>query len=189
MRLCVIAAAAVLSASPVDAQTDLLGELRTYCVTNGADRDAVLAAADRDGWMPVPAFMMAGLPRGMTEADGRLRTTRQAMTMLFVARGALPLGREAADVDLCAVGAQPQDRRAVAQAAGRFAGVRPQRRGDMDMYVWAETAQGRRALDSPRDRVFAELMHRGEVRMLFVQGRGAMTMVGYAVPGRRGGAR
>jgi len=124
----------------------------------------------------------------MTEVDARLQTTRESMRMLMAASGALPLGGEQVAVDLCFVGAQPQDHAALSRAAAAFAGVAPQasRSRGMDLYVWAEGPNGHVAVGRPGDRETMALMQSGRVRMLFVQRRGEMSMIGYAVPRVRG---
>jgi len=188
MRGAILAAAAALAfASPAVAQPAAapvvgpLEELRRYCL-QAAGFDAGLRQAEADGWMTLPDAMMRQRARMFTRAEGRMRTTREGMTLLLVGEGRIPFGNQTADVDMCFVGEQPADHRELEGAMRTWMGRRPTAGRDPAIWAWVETPEGRRSIDRLGNRQAEAVLRDGTMRVMMVGRSGEMSMVGYALP-------
>jgi hypothetical protein len=100
------------------------------CVTANADRAVALAKADADGWMPIPKAMLDAFqaskndPTGnVTDADGRMRSDKDGMTFLIVAKSDQIAPKKKVAARVCAVAAMPGDPDGLKSAAAAFASV------------------------------------------------------------------
>lgn len=165
------------------AQTDPLADVRTFCVDTNADAARALAAADAAGWQPVPTAML-GEPRpGMSNMQGRLRTSAAGFQVLITADGTQPVAGETMDMSICIVGGQGGDAAGLGRAIAEYTGSPGERRPGQTstLYSFADTPAGRRALGSD-DPDAEALLRAGRMRMMFLEESAGMVMAGYGVP-------
>jgi hypothetical protein len=100
------------------------------CVGTNGERVAALAAADADGWKPIPKAMLDAFqaskndPTGnVTGADGRMRSDKDGLTLLIVAGSDQIAPKKKVPARICAIAAMPGDPDGLKSTASAFAGV------------------------------------------------------------------
>lgn len=134
--------AALLSAAPaaVHAQAGggpVVDGFRSLCVATGGDRTAALAAADRDGWAPVPDALLSSFAGQFKNASGRLKSTPAGIAFLILGEQDRTEAAHTLHMTACGVGGSTTDPAAVAAAVQAYAGVPRSDRSAGDTNVWA----------------------------------------------------
>jgi hypothetical protein len=185
-RLAALALAAGLAGAPARAEP-VLDTLQKLCVDTNADPVAALAAADADGWMPLPKPLLESFNASeeFTLEDGRMKSSREGLFLMAQGSGARRLGFDTLKVRLCAVGSMPGEAEATRTAVAEWAGVPPEARlsNQTDTgYVFEEKDGVRTAVGNPNNREARKLLGGGNVRMVFVRADEQIVLVAYAVP-------
>ena len=197
MRRLALLAAALLAAAPAAARAQaaapgLYGSFQALCVATGGDRTAALAAADRDGWSPVPDALLASFAGQFKNASGRLKSSSAGIGFLVLGEQEQAQDGQTLHMRACGVGGSTPDPAAVASAVQAYAAVPPSDRSTPGRTVWAYTDEaGRHAPLSFSDRAALKTaLAKGNARVLFEQGGpspspalpGQMVVVVLAVP-------
>jgi hypothetical protein len=99
---------------------DHFAVLERLCLKTGARPDAVIRAADSEGWMPVPPTFASSLPKDVLPKDARLKTDVNRLYIIYV--GAQTT-RDGSRDQNCNLIATPGDADLLVQA-DRWAGVK-----------------------------------------------------------------
>ena len=122
-----VAASTFLALTPARADKTL-DLFRTFCAENNVDTAKALTAADKAGWMPIPASLLAKLNDDlhMTGAQGRITSGSDGIFMLVTTNGNVTMdritGRVCAVAAVAAVTTTPDD---FDKQVSDFAGVAP----------------------------------------------------------------
>ena len=193
----VLLAGALLAAAPAAARAEaaapgVYGSFQTLCVATGGDRAAALAAADRDGWSPVPDALLSSFAGQFKNASGRLKSSSSGIAFLILGEQEQVEGGQTLHMKACGVGGSASDPAAVASAVQAYAAVPPSDRSTAERSIWAYTEEaGRHAPLSFTDKpALKAALAKGNARVLFEQGgpspspamNGQMVVVVLAVP-------
>ncbi|MDX9997007.1 MAG: hypothetical protein WCY15_16385 [Phenylobacterium sp.] len=187
LKAAAIALAAALTAAGPAAAEPLFATFQRLCVDTAGDATASLAAADAEGWMPLPRSLMDGLNKNedFKLQDGRMRSDREGLSFMLHGGGSQRIGWDRLDVRMCALGALPGDAAELRQATADWVGVEPNARlsdDDEITYVFETTDTGRRAIEDPDDAAVKRLLKAGKVRMIFLKADEEKVLVAYGVP-------
>lgn len=179
-------AAAVAVATPAAAEP-LFTTFERLCIATAADSTASLAAADAEGWMPLPRSLMDSLDQNedFELQDGRMKSDREGLLFMMHGGGARRIGWDKLNIRMCALGAMPGDAAQLRQAAAEWAGVEPNAKlsDDDDIaYVFEDTVAGHRAISDPDDARAKQLLKAGKVKMIFLKADEEMVLVAFGVP-------
>jgi hypothetical protein len=185
IAICVSAAASAANAEPV---FDIFQQL---CLHTGGDRAGALAAADAEGWMPIPKPMLDGFSAKndstgkITAADGRIRTDKDGMAFLLVARADRIAPGSMAPADICAVGRMPGDAEGVKSAASTYANVPadPALVDEKGSVGFAWRSDGDRHIPLAAKDITSAATSRN-ASVMIVGGQGRIAMVALAVPAK-----
>jgi hypothetical protein len=182
-----IALAAALAAATPAAAEPLFETFERLCIAPAADATISLAAADAEGWMPLPRSLMDSLNQGddFTLQDGRMKSDRDGLFFMMHGGGTRRVGSDKLDIRMCAIGAMPGDAAQLRQAAAEWVGVEPNAQlsdGDDTAYVFEDTGAGHRALSDPDDAHAKRLLKAGRVQMIFLKADEEMVLVAFGVP-------
>ncbi|HEX2559928.1 hypothetical protein [Phenylobacterium sp.] len=187
LKAAAIALAAALAAATPAAAEPLFATFERLCVATAADGKASLAAADAEGWMPLPKTLMDSLntSEDFKLEDGRLKTGADGMFFMMYGGGERRIGWDKLNIRMCAIGAMPGDAAALRKAAADWTGIAPNDRlseGDDIAYVFEETGAGRRAVHDPDDAQTKRLLKAGKIKLIFLRADPQMVLVAYGVP-------
>ena len=175
-----------LAASAARAEP-LFDAYQALCVKTGAQTPAVLAAADGDGWQPIPDAMLQQLGAGIAvqEAQGRMKSSAAGLTLMVVGHKQLPLGGSTADMRFCAVATTgPVD----AGLAGDFAAwaavpAEPAlSAAGRNGYVFTDNGGAHAVVSKPGDSEAKDLLRSGRANVAVIQEGKGLNLLAFAVP-------
>lgn len=187
LKAAAIALAAALAAATPAAAEPLFATFERLCIATAAETKASLAAADSEGWMPLPKVLMDSLntDEEFKLADGRMKSDPQGMFFMLQGGGERRIGWDKLNIRLCAIGAMPGDAAELRKAAADWTGVEPNAQlseGDDIAYIFEETGAGRRTVTDPDDAQTKRLLKAGKIKMIFLRADPQMVLVAYGVP-------
>ncbi|MFC3079348.1 hypothetical protein ACFODL_14715 [Phenylobacterium terrae] len=187
LRAAAIGLAAALAAASPAAAEPLFATFQRLCIATAAESQAALAAADAEGWMPLPKSLMDDLDdsEDFHLDDGRMKSDRDGLLFMLNGGGERRIGWDKLAIRMCAIGAMPGDAAHLRQAAADWAGVEPNARlsedGDI-AYVVEDTGAGHRSISDPDDAEAKRLIKAGKVKFMFLKADEEMVLVAYGVP-------
>jgi len=161
------------------------------CLSAKGDRVAALAAADAQGWMPVPKNLLDGFSSRndstgkVTDTDGRLSTDSAGMMFLVVAHADRIAPSVIVPADLCVVGRMPGDANGLKASASAYAAV-PADQALVDEkgvagFAWRNDGDRHVAL---ADKDIAAAAANRNAFVMVAGGQGQIAMVALAVPAK-----
>ena len=187
LKAAAIALAAALAAATPAAAEPLFATFERLCIATAAQPQASLAAADAEGWMPLPKRLMQDLGGGeeFKLQDGRMKSDAEGLFFMIQGGGARRIGWDKLDIRMCAIGAMPGDAAQLRQAAAEWVGVEANEQlsdGDEIAYVFENTGAGHRSISDPDDAQTKRLLKAGTVQMIFLKADEQMVLVAFGVP-------
>ena len=185
MITALVAAAALVAATPTAPAPDVFAIYQTFCVAHRGDLDASVAEAEAQGWQPIPTEMMKALPSDLKDAKARVKFSDSGIAFMFTGRGDFDAEGRPVKADVCMVGAKPADFAALKTSLGGLAHVAPlptQTTTDQVTYAWTDDESGRHALADVQSASALDALKGRRVTMMFVKSFQDGALLAYAVP-------
>ena len=150
----------------------MFGNFQALCVATGGDRTAALAAADRDGWSPVPDALLGSFAGQFKNASGRLKSSSSGLAFLILGEQDQAESGQTLHMKACGVGGSAPDGAAVKSAVQAYAAVPPSDRSTAERTLWAYTEEADRhvPLSFTDKTTLKAVLAKGNARVLMEQG-------------------